>query len=67
MKRTSDRTCARDSAIWCGMEVSIANLTLERMALELEVKNKAQTAQSFGEDPESLDCSLISRNCEPIA
>jgi len=50
MERASDRACARVSAIWCGMEVSIANLTLGLRALELEVKKKAQTAQSFGEE-----------------
>jgi hypothetical protein len=41
------------------MEVSIGNLSLGQRALELEVKKKAQTAQSFGDDPVALDCSLI--------
>ena len=59
MKRTRDQACAGDSAIWCGVEVSIGNLTLGRRTLELEVKKKAQTAQSFGDDPLPLDCSLI--------
>jgi hypothetical protein len=30
------------------VEISIRNLTLGRRTLELEVKKKAQTAQSFG-------------------
>ena len=59
MKRTRDQACSGDSAIWCGMEVSIGNLTLGQRALELEVKKKAETAQSFGDDPLPLDCSLI--------
>ena len=63
MERTRDQACAGDSAIWCGMEVSIGNLTLGQRALELEVKKKAQTAQSFGDDPVSLVCSLIYGDC----
>jgi hypothetical protein len=31
--------------------------------LELEVKKKAQIAQSFGDDPVSLVCSLIYGDC----
>ena len=46
------------------MEVLLGNLTLRRRALELEVRKKAQTAQSFGDDPVSLDCSLIYSDCE---
>ena len=63
MKRARDRAFLRDSAIWCGVEVSIGNLTLGQRALELEVKKKAQTAQSFGDDPFSLVCSLIYGDC----
>ena len=63
MKRASDQACARDSAIWRGVEVSIGNFTLGQRALELEVKKKAQTAQSFGDDPLSLVCSLIYGDC----
>ena len=59
MKRAKHRAFLRDSAIWCGVEVSIGNLTLVQRSLELEVKKKAQTAQSFGDDPLPLDCSLI--------
>jgi hypothetical protein len=48
------------------VEVSIGNLALGQRALELEVKKKAQTAQSFGDDPLPLDCSLIYSDCEPM-
>ena len=59
MKRASDQARARDIAIWRGVEVSIGNFTLGQRALELEVQKKAETAQSFGDDPLPLDCSLI--------
>jgi hypothetical protein len=45
---------------------SIGNFTLGQRALELEVKKKAQTAQSFGDDPLPLDCSSIYSDCEPM-
>ena len=51
MKRASDQARARDISIWRGVEVSIGNFTLGQRALELEVKKKAETAQSFGDDP----------------
>jgi hypothetical protein len=66
MKRATDRAFLRDSAIWCEVEVSIGNLTLGQKSLELEVKKKAQTAQSFGDDPLPRDCSLIYSDCEPM-
>ena len=63
MKRASDQARARNIAIWRGVEVSIGNFTLGQRTLELEVKKKAQTAQSFGDDPVSLVCSLIYGDC----